>query len=78
MKIEYYHASKYGNGAKVAEEFKRQMAAKGITINVHHVKDVRPKEIPLADLYVFSAAGWSVPYLAMLKSTGTELAFVRR
>jgi len=57
MKIEYYHASKYGNGAKVAEEFKRQMAAKGITINVHHVKDVRPKEIPLADLYVFSSPG---------------------
>ena len=57
MKIEYYHASKYGNGAKIAEEFKRQMAAKGVTVNVHHVKDIKPKEIPPADLYVFSSPG---------------------
>jgi hypothetical protein len=27
MKIEYLHASKYGNGAMVAEEFSKQMAA---------------------------------------------------
>ena len=57
MKIEYFHASKYGNGAKVAEEFQRQMAAKGVTVNVHHVKDVKPKEIPPADLYLFSSPG---------------------
>ena len=57
MKIENYHASKYGNGATIAEEFKRQMAAKGVTVNVHHVRDVRPKEVPLADLYVFSSPG---------------------
>ncbi len=29
MKVEYYHASKYGNGAMVAEEFRKLMAAKG-------------------------------------------------
>jgi len=29
MKIEYFHASKYGNGVLVAEEFKKQMEAKG-------------------------------------------------
>jgi len=57
MKIEYFHASKYGNGAKVAEEFQRQMAAKGVTVNVHHVKDMKPKEIPPADLYLFSSPG---------------------
>jgi len=57
MKIEYFHASKYGNGAKVAEEFKNQMAAKGVTVNVHHVKDVRPKEVAPADLYLFSSPG---------------------
>jgi menaquinone-dependent protoporphyrinogen IX oxidase len=57
MKIEYFHASKYGNGARVAEEFQRQMAAKGVTVNVHHVKDVKPKEIPPADLYLFSSPG---------------------
>ncbi len=57
MKIEYYHASKYGNGAMVAEEFKKQMAAKGVTVNVHHIRDARPKEMPPADLYLFSSPG---------------------
>lgn len=57
MNIEYFHASKHGNGAKIAEEFKSQMAAKGFTVNVHHVKNIKPKEIPPADLYVFSSPG---------------------
>jgi menaquinone-dependent protoporphyrinogen IX oxidase len=57
MRIEYLHASKYGNGAMVAEEFKRQMAAKGVTVNVRHIRDARPKELPPADLYVFSSPG---------------------
>lgn len=57
MKIEYYHASKYGNGARVAEEFKRIMAAKGVIVNVHHIDDAKPKELPPADLYVFSSPG---------------------
>jgi len=56
-KIEYFHASKYGNGAMVAEEFKKQMAAKGVTVNVHHIRDARPKEMPPADLYLFSSPG---------------------
>ncbi len=57
MKIEYYHASEYGNGAKVAEEFKRVMAAKGIAVNISHVRDAEPKELPAADLYLFSSPG---------------------
>ena len=57
MRIEYYHASEYGNGAKVAEEFKRIMAIKGIAVNVHHVRDAKPKEIPPVDLYLFSSPG---------------------
>ena len=57
MNIEYFHASKYGNGAMVAEEFKKQMAAKGVTVNVHHVRDSKPKEMPPADLYLFSSPG---------------------
>jgi flavodoxin len=57
MKIEYFHASKYGNGAMVAEEFKKQMAAKGVNVNVHHIRDARPKEMPPADLYLFSSPG---------------------
>ncbi len=57
QKIEYFHASKYGNGAMVAEEFKKQMAARGVTVNVHHIRDARPKEMPPADLYLFSSPG---------------------
>jgi multimeric flavodoxin WrbA len=57
MTIEYVHASKYGNGVRVAEEFKRLMAAKGATVNVRHVRDAKAKEMPPADLYVFSSPG---------------------
>ncbi len=57
MKIEYFHASKYGNGARVAEEFQKLMAGKGVTVNVHHFRDVRPGEMPAADLYLFSSGG---------------------
>jgi hypothetical protein len=57
MKIEYYHASKYGNGRIVAEGFKKYMTEKGATVNIHHIRDVRPKEMAQADLYIFSSPG---------------------
>jgi menaquinone-dependent protoporphyrinogen IX oxidase len=57
MKIEYFHASKFGNGTKVAEEFQKLMAAKGVAVNVQHVRQSKPKEMPPADLYVFSSPG---------------------
>jgi len=57
MKIEYLHASKYGNGATVAAEFKTQMAAKGVVVDVHHIREVKPTELAPADLYVFSSPG---------------------
>jgi multimeric flavodoxin WrbA len=57
MTIEYFHASKYGNGIKVAEEFKERMAARGIAVNVHHIRKAKAKEMPPADLYVFSSPG---------------------
>jgi menaquinone-dependent protoporphyrinogen IX oxidase len=55
MRIELYHASKYGNGAKVAEEFQRVMASLGHQVSVHHIKDSKPKQVPPADLYVFGS-----------------------
>ena len=57
MKIGYFHASKFGNGAMVAEEFKKQMAARDVTVTVHHIKDTRPTEMTAADLYLFSSPG---------------------
>jgi len=57
MQIEYFHASKFGNGAMVADEFKKQMEAEGVTVNVHHIREARPFELPPADLYLFSLPG---------------------
>jgi menaquinone-dependent protoporphyrinogen IX oxidase len=57
MKIEYYHASRFGNGATVAQELKEQMAAKDVTVAVHHIREVSPRALPPADLYVFSSPG---------------------
>jgi hypothetical protein len=57
MNIAYYHASKYGNGVMVAEEFKKVLAARGLTVAVSHIRDANPKDLPAADLYVFSSPG---------------------
>ncbi|HSJ45791.1 MAG TPA: hypothetical protein VK923_14010 [Euzebyales bacterium] len=57
MNIRYVHASKYGNGVMVADEFRKVMAAKGVTVNVHHIRDTRPDRLAPADLYVFSSPG---------------------
>lgn len=55
--VEYVHASKYGNGARVAEEFQRILGAEGHVVEVHHIRDADPRTMPEADLYVFSSPG---------------------
>jgi hypothetical protein len=72
MNIAYYHDSKFGNGAAVAEEFKKDMATQGITVSVSHMKDANPKELPSAELYVFSAPG------RMGKPKGNARRFLRK
>jgi menaquinone-dependent protoporphyrinogen IX oxidase len=72
MNIVYYHASKFGNGAIVAEEFKKVMAARGITVSVQHIRDADPKDLPEADLYVFSSPG------RMGKPKGSVRRFLRQ
>ena len=57
MRIEYVHASKYGNGASLAAEFRRQMTANGVDVEVHHIREMKPAALPAADLYVFSSPG---------------------
>jgi menaquinone-dependent protoporphyrinogen IX oxidase len=57
MRIEYLHASKYGNGVMVAEEFKKAMAGKGIDVDIHHIREVSPSQVAPAELYVFSSPG---------------------
>jgi hypothetical protein len=66
MTVEYVHASKFGNGAMVAAHFKQKMAADGVDVDVRHIGDVRPAELPAADLYVFSSPGrWGKPIRGM-------------
>ena len=57
MKIEYVHASKFGNGAMVAAEFEKLLDVKGVGVDVHHIREVRPTELAPADLYLFSSPG---------------------
>jgi menaquinone-dependent protoporphyrinogen IX oxidase len=57
MKIEYLHASKYGSGVIVAAEFKKLLADKGVVVDVHQIREVRPAELSPADLYLFSSPG---------------------
>jgi len=62
MNIEYFHASRFGDGAKVADEFRQRMAARGVAVSVHHIRDIAPDRLPPADLYVFSSPGqWGKP-----------------
>src|SRR5579871_6569067 len=57
MRIEYFHASKFGNGARVAKEFKAQMATKGVEVGVRHIRTIAPSDVQPADMYVFSSPG---------------------
>jgi multimeric flavodoxin WrbA len=72
MKIEYFHASKFGNGAKVAEEFQRKMGERGVNVEVHHVRDMRRTRVAAADLYLFSSPG------RFGKPIGSMRRFLRR
>lgn len=55
MQVEIFHASRFGNGEQVARELQRVLAARGAQAEVHHIRDVSPKQLPPADLYVFSS-----------------------
>ncbi len=57
MKIEYFHASKFGNGARVAAAFKERMGVNGTRVEIHDVRDMKRETVAPADLYVFSAPG---------------------
>ena len=72
MNIAYYHASKFGNGAMVADEFKKIMVARGITVSVQHIRDANPEDLAQADLYVFSSPG------RMGKPKGSVRRFLRK
>ena len=72
MNIAYYHASRFGNGARVAEEFRRIMAGRGVPVSVQHVRDANPKHLSPASLYIFSSPG------RFGKPKGTARRFLRK
>lgn len=72
MKVVLYHDSKYGNGARVAEEFKRLMTVRGNEVSIHHIRDASPKDLPPADLYVFGSP------THFGKATGSMLRYVKK
>ncbi len=72
MHIEYLHASKYGNGADVAEQFRAHMAQRGVDVDVHHIHEVDPHRVAQADLYVFSSPG------RMGRPRGTMRRFLKK
>ena len=55
MKVAIYFDTKFGNNEKVAARLSGALIAKGHTTEVHRISDVKPKELPSADLYVFSS-----------------------
>jgi menaquinone-dependent protoporphyrinogen IX oxidase len=57
MHVEYIHASKFGNGARVAERFAQRMEANGVSVSTHHIDEISPTGLSHADLYVFSSPG---------------------
>jgi hypothetical protein len=71
MNVAYYHASRFGNGAAVAAKFADIMAARGVTVDVQHMRDADPKNLPPSDVYVFSSPGF------MGKPRRTARSFVK-
>jgi len=57
VRVVYLHASKYGNGVRVAAEFEARMSQTGAEVEVHHIDRTQPSALPPADLYVFSSPG---------------------
>ena len=55
MKTEIYFESKFGNGKRVVEKLAKDLTSKGHVVGLHNINDVSPKEMPPADLYVFSS-----------------------
>ncbi|MDW5562800.1 MAG: flavodoxin domain-containing protein [Methanomassiliicoccus sp.] len=55
MRVEIYHGSKYGNGARVAEEIRRLLVARNDDVSVHHMSEASPKDPLPAELYILGS-----------------------
>ncbi len=55
MKIDMIYDSKYGNGEKLCKYIEKKLEGLGHEPTTFLIKETEPKEIPEADLYIFSA-----------------------
>ena len=55
MDIRIIYDSKYGNGKTAAEYLQQTLEKEGHTASVHPVRQVKPAELPPAELYVFTS-----------------------
>lgn len=55
MNINIIYESQFGNGKKVVEELAAILEEKGQDVSLFPVAEIRPSELPAADLYIFSS-----------------------
>ena len=55
MKINIIYESHFGNGKRIIDELTRILKSKDQDVKLFSVKETSPKEIPSADLYIFSS-----------------------
>ena len=55
MKVLIIYESRFGNGKKLCEKLREILINKGHDAQIFSVTDTYPKDLPEADLYVFSA-----------------------
>jgi flavodoxin len=55
MKAAIFYFSRYGNGKKAMEQLKGMIEERGSQADMFSVTAMDPKELPAADLYVFSS-----------------------
>lgn len=55
MRIELFHASKFGNGERISEQLRHVLESKGHQVTVHHIDHVDPREVLPADMYIIGS-----------------------
>jgi flavodoxin len=55
MNINIIYESQFGNGKKVVEELAVILEEKGQKVDLFPVAEIKPEELPNADLYIFSS-----------------------
>jgi menaquinone-dependent protoporphyrinogen IX oxidase len=55
MNIHIIYESKYGNGKEAMIYLESLLTKKGYSVQRNHIHDIKPQQLPNADLYVFSA-----------------------